>query len=129
MTLAKRNYLLMIENGLKEGSNLNLSKIWNFCDIFAHSVLVSDINKNFLPRFNNFLVEFMNTNSKDFINSLNSQIIAIIQRSKSEKSFWFEEIAKINNYSREQAINELIKSRKIYEKLNQIDSFIMSLTQ
>jgi len=119
----------MIENGLKEGSNLNLSKIWNFCDIFAHSVLVSDINKNFLPRFNNFLVEFMNTNSKDFINSLNSQIIAIIQRSKSEKSFWFEEIAKINNYSREQAINELIKSRKVYEKLNQIDSFIMSLTQ
>ncbi|MBQ7577022.1 MAG: HindIII family type II restriction endonuclease [Synergistaceae bacterium] len=126
--LSWEHLIFMIEYGLRENADLNLSEIWNFCDKFAAKVLVSDMKKNFISGFNNFLADFMNLDSKNFIDSLHSQIAAIRQRSKCEKFFWLDEIAKINNYSREQAINELIKSLKIYEKIKQIDSFIRTLS-
>ena len=46
----------------------------------------------------------------------------------TEKAFWNYRITEVNNYSREQAIEELIKSQKIHEKLNQIDSYIRGLS-
>jgi len=44
-----------------------------------------------------------------------------------EKDFWEKEKTAIFSLSREQAINELIKSKKIDEKILQIDQYIRGL--
>ncbi len=51
----------------------------------------------------------------------------IIERSRTEKSYWLGRIGQIMNYSREQAVNELIKSLGIHEKIAHIDSYVKSL--
>ena len=118
----------MIENNVKENIKLNLSDLWNFSEIFSHCVLASDIKKNFLPEFNNFLVKIIKTEIKILEKSLKKQISIIKKRSTVEKDFWLKKIETIKNYSREQAINELIKTQKIYEKLNQIDKYINGIS-
>jgi hypothetical protein len=42
-----------------------------------------------------------------------------VSRGVSEIAFWKSEIERIQNYSKEQAISELVKSMKIKEKLLQ----------
>ena len=121
--------IFLIEHNIKEKSNINLSEIWNFSETLSKHVLVSDMKKNFLPAFNEFIAEFLRIDSKIFDESLKSQILAIIKRAEIEKTFWLDEIQRIKNYSRKQAINELIKSRKIQEKLSHIETFIESIRQ
>ena len=121
--------IFMIENGIVENENLNLSEIWSFCDKFSRQVLVSDMKNNFLPELNNFLSDFLNIDKEIFNASLNTQIISIIERSDHEKTYWNEEIRRIKNYSRQKAIDELIASRRIYEKLNQINTYINNISQ
>ena len=87
------------------------------------------MKKNFLHEFNNFLADFLNISRKTFDSSLKAQIVALQERSELEKNFWLEEIQHIKNYSRKQAIDELIKSLKIHEKLTQIKAFIESIKQ
>ena len=118
----------MIEKGIKEDAKLNLSELWGFSEKYSHQVLVSDMKKNFIRDFNKFLADFLNVDIRFFDASLDEQISAIRERGIHEKTFWLDEIERIKKYSREQAINELIKSRKIHEKLNQIDAYIKNLT-
>lgn len=83
---------------------------------------------NFIQVFNKFLADLLNIDSEIFDASLKAQILHIIKRSRNESSFWLERIKCIQNYSREQAISELIRTLKIYEKLNQIDAYIRSIS-
>lgn len=64
---------------------------------------------------------------KAFKNQLKQQIVTISERGNQEKLFWQEEVKKIECYSREKAISELIKAKKIYEKITQIDTYIKGL--
>ena len=41
--------------------------------------------------------------------------------------FWNEEIAQIQEYTKEQAISELIKAKKIREKISQIEAYVRGL--
>ena len=117
----------MLERKIRENTKLNFSDLWNFAEIYSHRVLASDTKKNFLPEFNNFLADIIKIDSKKFEQSLKKQISIIKKRGIIEKDFWLKKIEIINNYSREQAINELIKTQKIYEKLNQIDKYINNI--
>lgn len=62
-----------------------------------------------------------------FDGSLRKQIEIIIRRGEKERSFWMTELEEVKQYSRERAIFELIKSKKIYEKVAQIDTYIRGL--
>ena len=126
--LSWEHIIFLLENGITESPNLNLSVIWGFSDKFSHEVLVSDMKKNFMREFNNFLSGLLNFDSEIFDVSLKVQISHIIIRSGHEKSFWLERIERIKNYSRKQAINELISSLKINEKLKKIDDYIRSIS-
>lgn len=85
------------------------------------------MKKNFLSDFNTFLVTLLNIDSAYLTASMNEQISFIIERSRTEKSYWLGRIGQIMNYSREQAVNELIKSLGIHEKIAHIDSYVNSL--
>ena len=65
--------------------------------------------------------------NKLFSEQLSAQITTIIERGVQEKNFWETEIRKIEQFSREEAISELIKAKKIYEKIAQIDTYIKGL--
>ena len=120
--------IFLLENKITESTNLNLSAIWGFSDKFSHEALVSDMKKNFMRDFNKFLAGLLNIGGEIFDASLKEQISYILTRGDREKSFWLGQIELIRNYSREKAINELISSLKINEKLNQIDAFISSIS-
>ena len=73
------------------------------------------------------MLELLGLSDESFANQLKKQIVTISERGSQDKLFWQEEIKKIECYSREEAISELIKSKKIYEKIAQIDSYIKGL--
>lgn len=86
------------------------------------------MKKNFLPEFNKFLESLVNINSAELKASFYAQKQIIIKRGSEEKSYWLDRIQEIKQYSREQAVNELIASLKIHEKLNHIDAYIRSVS-
>ena len=125
--LSWEHLIFLIENGIKETADISFSPLWAFCDTYSHDVLYSDMKKCFIPQFNTTLLALVGLSDELFINQLKSQIVTISERGNQEKLFWQEEIKKIGLYSREQAINELIKAKKIHEKIAQIDTYIKGL--
>ena len=85
------------------------------------------MKKNFLQDFNSFLMRMFNTDIDAFTESLAAQISAVTERSKAEKSFLLSRMEQIRSYSREQAVDELIKILGISEKIARINSYISSL--
>lgn len=58
---------------------------------------------------------------------LENQKRAILNRGIEEINFWRREIETIKQYSREKAIEELIKAKKINAKIENIEKFIRGL--
>lgn len=125
--LSWEHLIFLIEQGVKESSELNLSAIWNFCDTYSCEVLCSDMDKCFLDKFDNHLLGVTNQKRGALSASFQKQISTITQRSGEEKKFWDGEIEKIKRYSREKAISELIREKKITQKIGQINQFIGGL--
>lgn len=125
--LSWEHLIFLIEHGIKESTKLNLAMLWDFCNTYAHEVLCSDMNKCFLGKFDNYLLAVTGQKRDILLASFQAQILAIIERSGAEKEFWNGEIEKIKKYSREQAISELIREKKISQKIGQIDRFVGGL--
>ena len=125
--LSWEHLIFLIEHGIKETANISFASLWAFCDIYSHEVLCSDMKKCFIPQFNIALLKLIGLSHELLINQLKQQIITISERGNQEKLFWQEEIRKIESYSREEAIGELIKAKKIHEKIVQIDTYIRGL--
>lgn len=119
--------IFLIENGIKETAELSFSPLWAFCNAYSHEVLHSDMKKCFIPRFNATLLELIGLSNELLLNQLKRQIATISERGDQEKLFWQGEIKRIECYSREKAISELIKAKKINEKIVQIDTYIKGL--
>lgn len=119
--------IFLIENGIKETAEISFSPLWAFCDAYSHEVLHSDMKKCFIPRFNATLLELIGLSNELLLNQLKRQIATISERGDQEKLFWQGEIKRIECYSREKAISELIKAKKINEKIVQIDTYIKGL--
>lgn len=125
--LSWEHLIFLIENGIKESTDLSFSPLWAFCDTYSHEVLHSDMKKCFIPQFNATLLKLIGLSNELLVNQLKRQIVTISERGNQEKLFWQEEIEKIECYSREEAISELIKAKKIHEKIVQIDTYIKGL--
>ena len=85
------------------------------------------MKKCFIEKFNSAMLHLTGLTGTLFSEQLNAQITTIIKRGVEEKNFWETEIRKIGQYSRDEAIRELIKAKKICEKIAQIDSYIKGL--
>ena len=125
--LSWEHLIFLIENGIKETSEISFSSLWAFCDSYSHEVLCSDMKKCFIPKFNATLLELAGLSNESFEKQLKNQIVTISERGDQEKFFWQKEIKKIEGYSREEAISELIKAKKIHEKIAQIDTYVKGL--
>lgn len=125
--LSWEHLIFLIENGIKETPNLSLAPLWNFCEFYSHKVLYSDKEKCFIQQFNSEVLALTGLDSSVFSDQLSAQIATIIERGHREKSLLEEEIKKIKQFSREKAIEELIKDKKLNEKIEQIDKYMRRL--
>ncbi len=125
--LSWEHLIFLIENGIKETADISFSPLWAFCDTYSHEVLCSDMKKCFIPQFNTTLLGLLGLSDELLETQLKEQIATISERGNQERRFWQEEIQKIKRYSKEEAISELIKAKKIHEKIAQIDAYIKGL--
>lgn len=121
--------LLMIENNIVETEKLNLGWLWNFSDTYANSdeLVFSKRKDNFIGKFNQELIKVTNIDLDELLGVLENQKRAILNRGIEEINFWRREIETIRQYSREKAIEELIKAKKINAKIENIEKFIRGL--
>ena len=125
--LSWEHLIFLIENGIKETPNLSFAPLWNFCELYSHKVVYSDKEKCFMQQFNSEVLALTGLDSSVFSAQLSAQIKTITERGNLEKSLLEEEIKKIKQFSREKAIEELIKDKKLDEKIEQIDKYIRRL--
>ena len=85
---------------------------------------MKDSENNFFDNFNEKFCKTININNNKFNNTLINQIDIIKNRSIKEKLYLENEINIIKNYTKEQAISELIKSQKLEDRIKHIDDFI-----
>ena len=117
----------MILNRVKESDDINLSPLWNYS--FTHSKIcpVEQRKKRFIENLCHEMADIAKLDEEKFNKYLETQIPMIKIRGGHEKEYWKEEIKKIKEYTREQAIEELIHSKKIKQKIRIIDSYIKGL--
>lgn len=119
--------IFLLSNNIVENQYNSLANIWNFSYNYGNNVTYHNLKQCFLPIFNNFLCGFINIPINNFNTFIYNQAIIIKNRGNIEISYWQNEKNNILSYTREKAIDELIKSKKINEKIYQINTFINGL--
>ena len=104
--------VLFLENNIKETAWFSLKDIWNISDTLSQEITIKDKNKNtnFHVHGNQLIQQLSGIEKARFDETFKVCRNLIIKRGKSEIKYWKTEISKISNYTREQAIQELIKS-------------------
>jgi type II restriction enzyme len=125
--LTWEHFMFMIRHDIKENLKLNLSPLWNYGEELSHTVVVADKKKRFLANYNQFFLSAIGCQSINYTEMLTTQISVITQRGITEKMFWENEKVSIQKYSKKQAIEELIRAKKIDEKIRQIEQYVGGL--
>lgn len=121
------HFIFLIKNNIKENNKINFESIWNFGKYNSNKVLIANRKECFLNSFNKYITDNINRDEKEFLNILRIQKTKIEKRCNNEILYLENEIKLINNYSKEEAIKELIKSKKLKEKIKHINDFIKGL--
>ena len=129
--LSWEHLYFLLSNKIKESEECNLSFIWNISNKIANNPGLSFANRNkcFISDIEKEICEKLKISNKRFSDLMKYCVQQTINRGELEISYWETEILKIKSYTREQAINELIKSKKINEKIRVIKKYIFTLRQ
>lgn len=122
---------IMLDNNIKETSTLSLESLWNASQMIARDKTLSFANAKFcfLPKMDIYVAKKMGVSEQQFHALLNDYKRLIVYRGKTEIAYWNGFIKEIQNYSREEAIEELIKARKLQEKINAIAAYVDKLSR
>lgn len=120
---------IMIESNVKETRTLSLESLWNASLMIARDKTLSFANAKccFLPKMDVYVAKKIGISNEEFDNILNKYKRLIVYRGKTEIAYWNSCIEEIELYTREQAINELIKAKKLKEKITAISVYINKL--
>jgi type II restriction enzyme len=116
----------LLVNHIKESADVSLEGLWNFSAQQATNTTVDAIKNRFLASQTQFISEYgkekyAKQNSFIELDELFSkQITSVEARSTVEKEYWNSVTESIKGYTREEAIIELLKEKKIYKKIEQI---------
>ena len=117
----------LIKNDIKETLDIDLSILWKFPSIQGQTTTVPNMENNYFDKQDKFIVDKTNLPYQSFNEFLNQSKFETIERCDEEKKYWELEKIEIHNYSKEQAINKLIDSLKINQKIEQIDKYQQDL--
>ncbi len=120
---------IMIENNIKETSTLSLESLWNASQMIARDKTLSFANAKccFLPKMDTYVAKKTGIAETRYNDILNDYKRLIVYRGKTEIAYWSNCIDEIKSYSRERAIEELIKAKKLQEKISAISAYIDKL--
>ncbi|MDR3364418.1 MAG: HindIII family type II restriction endonuclease [Clostridiales Family XIII bacterium] len=119
--LSWEHLIYLLANKIKESNTVNLSPIWNFGKIYSSKINVETAGKDcFVNEFNILFLDVVGEKKESFISALEKQRDKIFDRGEVEKAYWDCQKEKIRRLSKDQAIDELIRAKKINEKISQI---------
>ena len=127
--LSWEHILFLLEHSIVENDSLSLEQIWNAPTRIERDskIAYADRQNCLFPYINKFVCDRISVKIDEFEELLKSCKICIAVRGDCEIRHIDAEINFIKGFSRERAIKELIKSRKLEERILSIRSFIKSL--
>jgi len=122
---------IMLEQNVKESTSLSLESLWNASQMIARDKSLSFANAKccFLPKMDVYVAKKIGMPDSDYGELLNKYKHLIVYRGKTEIAYWNGCIDEIKKYTKEKAIEELIKAKKLQEKINVISSYIGKLSK
>lgn len=122
---------IMLEQNVKETTSLSLESLWNASQMIARDKSLSFANAKccFLPKMDMYVAKKIGMPDSDYGELLNKYKRLIVYRGKTEIAYWNGCIDEIRKYTREKAIEELIRAKKLQEKINVISSYIDKLSK
>jgi type II restriction enzyme len=120
-------FAILLENNIFENEEINLSSFWNTSCILSSNINISNRNNSFLASQNEIIILYLKLDGKIFNDYFAKYKKNIITRGETEIQYWKDRIAEIQQYTREQAIKELLVSLKLNEKILSIKKYIDSL--
>lgn len=127
VSLFSWEYLVfMLRNKITESESVNLADIWNYSNMLSATTINAYSKARFIEKQNEFIENYDYKHSITYTLSdiFGIQEEKLINRADVEKQYWLSVIAEIKEYSREQAIEELLKEKKIDRKIQQIDKTV-----
>lgn len=125
--LSWEHLIFLIDNNIKESESVNLSELWNISGEYAKRCTVADKQKCFISIVDKVVSEVCGETVEEYKHFLRNYQNNISERADEEIGFWESEKVKIESYTKEQAIEELIKARKINEKIMQIKNYVAGI--
>ena len=127
--LSWEHILFLLINDVVENDSLSLEQIWNAPKRIERDskIAYADRQNCLFPYINKFVCDRISKKIQDFEELLKFCKIDIAKRGDCEIQHIDAEIDIIKGFSREKAVSELIKSRKLEERISSIKSFIKSL--
>lgn len=127
--LSWEHILFLLLNDVSESETLNLETVWNAPVRLARETRIAYVDRMncHLPYINKILCERISKPMESFDNQLNFCKDGIRNRGACELTYLNTEKSKIESLTREDAIRELLKSKKISERISTIEKFVDSL--
>lgn len=121
------NIVFLIKNNIQETEDRNLSVLWNISAEYAQHCVVAEKKNCFISVINQAVLNVCQKEQDDLSRFLMDCKGSISARAAEETAFWVEERQRIAAYTREQAIAELVKAKKIDEKIAQINKYVLGI--
>lgn len=120
---------IMLDRDIKENEKFSLESLWNSSQMIARdkTLVFANAKSCFLPRIDGYVAKKVGMTESDFWSLLDEYKGIIVSRGEFEIEYWNNCIAKIKKYTREEAIEELIKAKKLHEKILVINTYIEKL--
>ncbi|HHE8847866.1 TPA: HindIII family type II restriction endonuclease, partial [Haemophilus influenzae] len=108
---------ILLQLDLEETNIFSFEQLWNFPKKQSKKTSVSDAENNFMRDFNKYFMDLFKID-KDTLNQLLQKEINFIEkRSLIEKKYWKKQINIIKNFTREEAIEALLKDINMSSKI------------
>lgn len=117
----------LLKNNIVESGDICLKNLFSFPSIVSENIKHSE-RKMAAPLFKELDSVVRNISASqqiDIDNHINDFLTSLSKRAKLEIKYWKSELVRINNLSREEAIEELIKATKINNKIQVINKYVL----
>ena len=115
---------ILLKEGIRESSSVNLSALWNQSGIISKTTTVSNSNSCFLNQQNQNISKILKITPEKFYEYFNSVKDLIVERGNTEIQYYEQEIERVKQLNREEAIAELLRNLKLESKIATIRGFI-----
>lgn len=115
---------ILLKEGIRESSSINLSALWNQSGIISKTTTVSNSKSCFLNQQNQNISKILKITPEKFYEYFNSVKELIVERGNTEIQYYEQEIERLKQLNREEAIAELLRNLKLESKIATIRGFI-----